>query len=257
VGEPLLQLDALSRASLERVPFSYAVVRELFRPDAAAALVADFPTDHYWVVDRRDEKASRYDVRPFIDFGTSEVRFPERLSPEWRALGADLASPAYRSALGNLIGLDLDEHPLEVNLFHYGPRALLEPHPDIPEKVVTHVLYFNESWERGDGGCLRILRSADPEDVVTEILPLIGTSSVIVRSDDSWHAVPAVRPDVDRSRRSMTVTFFRPGSRNSLFPVDGDYRLVDVTSKGSRGVQRLQELVHRVRRRLRRAVRGR
>src|SRR5439155_4403979 len=134
-------------------PFSYAVVDGLFRPRDAAALAGSYPTDHYRVLNARDEKAYRYDARPFIAFGTGELRFPERLSPEWRTLGADLASPAYREALGDLVRLDLRDAPVEVNLFHYGPRAMLEAHPDLPDKVVTHVLYFNESWERQYGGC--------------------------------------------------------------------------------------------------------
>jgi hypothetical protein len=251
----VLQLDAMSRSLLERVPFSHAVVDGLYRPNDAAALAANFPTDHYRVVNGRDEKAYRYDARPFIGLGMSEVRFPERLSPEWRALGADLSSAAYRRALGELVGLDLEDLPAEVNLFHYGPRSLLDPHPDLPDKVVTHVLYFNDSWDRADGGCLRILRSSNAEDFAKEILPLVGSSAVIVRSDNSWHAVPAVRPDVDRSRRSMTVTFYRPGSSSPIFPADRDYRLVEVTSKGSSAVQRAQDLAHRIARKVQRSMR--
>ncbi|MDQ6795909.1 MAG: 2OG-Fe(II) oxygenase [Chloroflexota bacterium] len=251
----VLQLDAVSRSRLEQVPFSHAVVDGLFRPNDAAALAANFPTDHYRVVNGRDEKVYRYDARPFIRFGTSEVRFPERLSPEWRALGADLGSAAYRRALGTLVGLDLQDLPVEVNLFHYGPRSLLDPHPDLPDKVVTHVLYFNDSWDREDGGCLRILRSSDDADFAKEILPLVGSSAVLVRSDNSWHSVPAVRPDVDRSRRSMTVTFYRPGSSSIIFPADRDYHLVDVTPKGSRPVDRVVDLVLRLTRKVQRSVR--
>jgi hypothetical protein len=249
VADRVLQIDALFRSHLERIPFAHALVEGLFRPDDAAALAASFPRDHYRIVRGTHQKAYRYDARPFVAFGTGEVLFPERLSTNWQTLGAELASPGYRRALAELTGVDLDNAPLEVNLFHYGPRSVLEPHLDLPDKLVTHVLYFNQSWERAHGGCLRILRSSDPADFAREILPLVGASAVLVRSDRSWHAVPAVRRGVTHSRRSMTVTFYRPGSTSTLFPRNEDYRLVDVTPNGSRAVHRLQVLIDRVRRR--------
>ena len=39
---------------------------------------------------------------------------------------------------------------------------------------------------------MNILRSADLADVAAEILPIVGYSSVLVRSDNSWHAVSRV-----------------------------------------------------------------
>ena len=91
---------------------------------------------------------------------------------------------------------------------------------DLPEKLVTHVLYFNRSWKRAHGGCLSILRSDDPTDLAAEILPIVGNSSVIVRSEDSWHAVSRVVNESASSRRSVTVTFYRPGSVSSMWPPD-------------------------------------
>ena len=45
----------------------------------------------------------------------------------------------------------------------------------------------------GLGGCLRILRSADEQDVHAELPPRLGSASLIVRSESSWHSVPRVR----------------------------------------------------------------
>jgi Rps23 Pro-64 3,4-dihydroxylase Tpa1-like proline 4-hydroxylase len=123
---------------------------------------------------------------------------------------------------------------MEVNVFHYGPGGSLGAHKDLPEKIVTHVLYFNRSWNSADGGCLSILRSADPTDQVAEILPIVGNSSVIVRSENSWHAVSRVVNHSAASRRSITVTFYRPGSVSTMWP-PGDtaplhrYHAVDLT----------------------------
>ena len=140
------------------------------------------------------------------------------MSGAWLALAEDLLSPAYREALSTLTGHDLGAVPLEVNVFHYGPGASLGPHLDLRDKLVTHVLYFNPSWNVEDGGCLTVLRSGDAADVAAEVAPTIGNSAVLVRSDKSWHAVSRVVNGCSESRRSMTVTFYRPGSVSTMWP---------------------------------------
>jgi hypothetical protein len=243
--DPVLQIEAMSRAALRQQPYAHAVIDGLFDPDRARALAGTFPRDHYRIVSGGAEKLYRYDARPFVAFGRDEVMFAADLSAEWQELGRQLASPAYREALGRLTNLDLRDAPLEVNLFHYGPRSLLEPHCDLADKIVTHVLYFNEAWDPADGGCLRILRSSNPDDFVTEIPPRVGSSAVLVRSENSWHGVPAVKPGVAHSRRSLTATFYRPGSTSTLFPEDEDYLLMTVGPNGSGPADRLRDFVAR------------
>jgi Rps23 Pro-64 3,4-dihydroxylase Tpa1-like proline 4-hydroxylase len=89
---------------------------------------------------------------------------------------------------------------------------------DLKDKIVTHVFYFNRAWDKTDGGCLTILRSPSMADVVADVAPLLGNSSVLVRSDKSWHAVSRVVEGCRRSRRSMTVTFYHPGSLSTMWP---------------------------------------
>jgi hypothetical protein len=55
-------------------------------------------------------------------------------------------------------------------------------------------------------------------DQAAVVLPLVGNSAVIVRSDCSWHAVPRVVQGSSQSRRSVTVTFYQPGSQSSMWP---------------------------------------
>jgi hypothetical protein len=54
--------------------------------------------------------------------------------------------------------------------------------------------------------------------VAAEIEPIVGNSAVIVRADNSWHAVSRVVNDSASSRRSVTVTFYRPGSNSTMWP---------------------------------------
>jgi len=55
---------------------------------------------------------------------------------------------------------------------------------------------------------------------------------------------------VTHSRRSLTATFYRPGSTSTLFPKDEDYRLVTVGPNGSGAVDRLVDFVVRAARRI-------
>jgi Rps23 Pro-64 3,4-dihydroxylase Tpa1-like proline 4-hydroxylase len=107
---------------------------------------------------------------------------------------------------------------MEINVVHYGPGAWLGPHVDLKEKVVTHVLYFNEAWDPQLGGCLNILKSSDPGDVHATIPPVVGNSVLLVRSNHSWHSVSRVAAQCQTSRRSVNVIFHLPGSVSTMWP---------------------------------------
>ena len=87
---------------------------------------------------------------------------------------------------------------------------------------MTHVFYFNETWDPQDGGCLNILRSSDMADSIAEITPIVGNSSVLVRAQNSWHSVSRVVEGCHTSRRSMNVIFYHPGAVSTMWP-PGDH----------------------------------
>ncbi|WP_185753852.1 2OG-Fe(II) oxygenase [Pseudomonas marginalis] len=207
--------------SLETAPYSWAEITNLYSAEDAAALAATYPHDHFkTVTGYGGEKNYDYEARALLPMGGDAIAYESELSEAWRRLARDLCSAAYRDALGALTDQDLRQAPMEVNVFHYGAGASLGPHPDLPDKRVTHILYFNESWDPAYGGCLNILRGKDPEAVVALVEPLVGNSAVLVRSDHSWHAVSPVVPSQTVSRRSVTVTFYQQGSRSSMWPED-------------------------------------
>src|SRR5882724_5445165 len=217
----MLDLTQIARRALETQPYSWAAIDDLFAPQAAAALAATYPRDHFKTLSGHDgEKEYLYEARALLGLGTGTVAHAAELSDVWRELAHDLLSPEYRAAMSLLTGHDLTAVPIEANVYHYGPGASLGPHLDLPYKLVTHVLYFNRAWNPNDGGCLSILRSGSPDDVAAEILPLVGHSAVLVRSDRSWHAVQPVALSSRKSRRSVTVTFYRPGSVSPMWPED-------------------------------------
>ncbi len=229
----MLNLQSVRSHQLESVPYRWGLVDNLFDAGDARSLTATYPCDHFKLVAGHDgEKGFEFEARALIVMGGNTVAYADELSEAWRALAADLLSPDYRAAISGLTGCDLTEAPMEVNVHHYGPGCSLGAHTDFPEKLATHVLYFNDSWNRSDGGCLRILRSGDLADVAAEISPIVGNSAVLVRSEKSWHAVSSVVSDSPRSRRSMTVTFYRPGSVSAMWP-SGDATPLHRYSGGS------------------------
>ncbi|MBT2339003.1 MULTISPECIES: 2OG-Fe(II) oxygenase family protein [Pseudomonas] len=215
----MLELSRLESTALKSHPFSWAEIGNLYSTRDAAALAGSFPHDHFKTVSGYGgEKNYDYEARALVEMGTGTIAFAEELSDAWLSLARDLGSAHYREAMSRLTGIDLRDVPMEVNVFHYGPGASLGAHPDLPDKLVTHILYFNESWNRDDGGCLQILSSNDPAAVIAEIEPLVGNSAVLVRSANSWHAVSQVVGHCNASRRSLTATFYRPGSVSSMWP---------------------------------------
>lgn len=238
----MIDLTRISAGTLNREPFRWAEIDALYSPSDAAALAATYPHDHFKLVQGYGgEKDYEYEARALIAMGANRIEHEATLSDSWKALARDLLSAQYRAALSTLTGVDLSTSPLEVNVFHYGPGASLGAHSDLPDKVVTHVLYFNESWNAADGGCLSILRAKDLAARCAEVLPVVGNSAVLVRSDDSWHAVSRVVRSSATSRRSVTVTFYRPGSVSSMWPEDDRAPLHDYRPPKRGILQRIRE----------------
>jgi SM-20-related protein len=216
----MIDFDRISQQHLETEPYRWAVIDELFSPRDAADLSATFPRDHFKrLADYAGEKDFEYEARALLGMGEQSISRAGKLSIAWRALANDFLSPAYRAAMSSLTGFDLSSVPLEVNVFHYPPGGSLGAHPDLRDKIVTHVLYFNESWNDDDGGCLTILRSSNPRDIVRTVSPVVGNSAIVVRSDNSWHAVSPVVKSCRLSRRSLTATFYHPGSVSTMWPL--------------------------------------
>ena len=215
----MINLAAIEKQAIHADPFEWAFASDLFSPSDASSLVDTFPRDNYKSVKGSDaERAWEYQARALIHLGANVISAPHGLSEHWRRVAEDLLSPAYRTAMSRLTGRDLASAPMEAYVCHYGVGSFQEPHRDLPEKIVTHVLYFNGTWDKAHGGCLNILRSRDPSDVFAEAVPIVGNSAILVRSDKSWHSVSRVTEGCRYSRRSMNVIFYHSGAVSTMWP---------------------------------------
>jgi hypothetical protein len=218
----VIDFDAIASAELQATPYEWAVVPQAVEPGQAAALIDTFPVDDFWRLQHHDgEKSYTYSARPLVILGDDQPASLSPLSDPWQELVRDLLSPRYRDALSRAIARPLDDALMEVAVWRWDQDAELGPHLDMREKLVTQVFYLNGGWNPWWGGCLRILNSKDEGDLHSEIPPLLGSSSVLVRSDESWHCVSPVA-DAPVPRRSVIVTWFHAGSESPSWYEDDD-----------------------------------
>jgi SM-20-related protein len=251
----VINFDALRTHELETHPFNWAFVTDaLDSAHAAFELQSSFPREDFWIIAGGDaEKDYSYAARPLVTLGNDRPAPLSPLAPAWEKLVEDLLSSEYRLALAELTRLDLDDALMEASVWRWDPDAHLGPHRDLPDKLVTHVLYLAPEWDSAWGGCLRILGSEDGDNVVAELPPRLGTASVLLRSERSWHSVTPVQDVAAEPRRSVIVTWFVPGSVSPVWGVDGR-RGVTCTAGGVREDAGLVERAsHRARHVARRA----
>lgn len=219
----MLDLDALRRVRLEDPPHRWGYLPAALEPAAAAELRESFPATGFWRLRQHDgEKAMDFGLRCIVPLGGTEPVEAESLQRPWLVFAAELLSDEYREAFGAALGVSLDDHLLELSAWRWGPDAFLDPHVDIPRKLASQVFYFNEDWDPGWGGCLHILTSSDPADVAAELPPALGSASIVVRSESSWHAVPPVRAAAREERLSVIATWQHPGTDSPFWTVEPD-----------------------------------
>lgn len=162
----VIDLGALSRTRLARDPFDFLVVPHFVPPAAARAARLSFPLS-----------------------GHGGIRPAHAASPGdgFDRLLQAVREPAFTRAMAEKFGVALDPRTLMLTM-----RSLCRPqdggiHADSADKVVTALIYLNESWPHG-GGMLRILRGPHAiDDMVAEVPPLDGTLLAFRRTDTSFH----------------------------------------------------------------------
>ena len=184
----VLNLAALEAAPLEQDRFDYLVVADFVRPEARPALERDYP-----------------DIEGPANHRLEEVKY----GPAFAAFLEELQSPAFAQRLGARFGVDLEETPATITVRRYAQATDGNIHTDSWTKIITVLVYFNESWPH-ETGQLRLLRSAtDIEDYAAEVTPLSGTLIAFRRSDHSFHG----HKPFEGERLMLQMSFVRPTRR--------------------------------------------
>jgi len=211
----VIDVEALVHSRLSESPYPYTVIEGSFRSEADSELLsAEFLTDGYKydvrLANEEGKKQYRAHNYQLLDYGRPCDDHMSRLTPRWRELVEDVCSQEYRAAIATCSRVDLTGAALDVRLVRYGNNDWIEPHVDRKDKLVTHLFYLNAFWPEEWSGALRILSGPGIDDYARQIFPHAGVSVVMVRTDNSWHAVPPVASDAGDSRKVFLVHFVRP-----------------------------------------------
>jgi Rps23 Pro-64 3,4-dihydroxylase Tpa1-like proline 4-hydroxylase len=121
----------------------------------------------------------------------------------------EIEAPEFRARVSAKFGIDLEPLRLEMTFRRFSEASDGNVHNDSRVKVVTALIYFNETWPH-PGGRLRLLRSStDVRDYAAEVEPVAGNLVVFRRSETSFHGF---EPFVGE-RRSLQMYWVRPKKR--------------------------------------------
>ena len=181
----ILDLQSFARTPLQRDPCDFIVVPEFVRRDVLDEINRDYPGI--------DEPGN---------FPAEELQY----GPSFAALLAELASDETRRAFAGKFGIDLDHLLLQTTVRRYSEASDGAIHNDSRNKIVTALIYFNETWPHA-GGRLRLLRSPkNIEEYAAEVPPERGTLLAFRRSEYSYHGfVPC-----EAERRSLQMYWVKP-----------------------------------------------
>src|SRR6195952_3994054 len=165
-----IDLDAFEAAALAREPFAYAMVPRFVKPDAMAAINADYPLVTH---------PGSFPL-PTLEFGPAFRQFMEAIQ-----------GPEFTRAVEEKFGLDLSGRPTMVTARGVSAARDGQIHTDSRTKLVTVLIYMNNAWEDSTGR-LRLLRGPnDLEDVIAEVPPDEGTMLIFKNEPHAWHGFHA------------------------------------------------------------------
>jgi len=167
VIRPVVDLEALRRAEVQRDPFPYLTVPNFIRAEAFDEVSTGFP------------EIAHPGSFPLmvLDYGAG-----------FSALADDLAAPELAKIVGEKLAVALESKPTMITVRGQSSDVIDgKIHTDSRTKLVTALIYMNDNWE-SDRGRLRLLRSRDSlEDVLTEVPPEKGALLLFRNDPNAWH----------------------------------------------------------------------
>ena len=147
-------------------PFEFIIVPAFLRPQRLDDVNADFPAI---------EQAGNFPIEE-LTFG-----------PRFGSLLDELKGAQLRAAIEQKFDVDLEGLRHVVTVRARSQKSDGNIHTDAPSKVLTALIYLNQTWE-SEGGRLRLMRNErDFDDYIAEVPPIAGTLLLFKRTDNSWH----------------------------------------------------------------------
>jgi len=186
-----LDIEKLAGTEAQREPFEFLTVPAFVSGENLAAVNRDFP---------KLEKPGNFPLDA-LQYGPSFAAFID-----------EIRGPEFRKAAEQKFNIRLEGLEARITVRGFADPSDGEIHTDIRSKVVTGLLYLNESWE-SSAGRLRLLRNGrDFEDYIAEVPPIGGTLLMFKRSDNSWHG----HKPFSGKRRTIQVNWIDPSKEKPL-----------------------------------------
>lgn len=186
----ILKLDALRNAPVAQTPYPYFVVENSILDSEVQSVIRDFP---------------------FLKQGGSFNLEDVEIKPHFDRLLKSVDTPEFRRILTDKFAVDVMEHPMMITLRGYSRQKDGRIHTDSKTKLLTILIYLNESWE-AETGRLRILNNAtDMNDYVAEINSGPGDLVAFKVTENGWHGyIP-----YEGQRQSIQINFLTNGKASA------------------------------------------
>ncbi len=177
-----LNIDRLRSAKIATEPYQFTIVPDFLSSESVRRINATYPNI---------AKGGSYPIES-LDQGMAIKEVIDELD-----------GPEFETVIAEKFGVVLNGRPKMYSLRGYTRAKDGQIHTDSKDKIVTVLLYLNETWVQ-PGGRLRILRNGtNVDDYVAEVPPDNGTLLAFKRSDSSWHG----HHPFDGQRRSLQMNW--------------------------------------------------
>jgi SM-20-related protein len=161
-----LRLEAFRATPLVEQPFAHLIVPGFIDPTALPEINADYPK-----------------ISSTGSFPVDQVSF----GPAFKRVLDELESDDFREAFEEKFGVGLSGRPTVTTVRGRCGVGDGKIHTDSTTKIITVLIYMNESWEQASGRLRLLHSSSDINDIIVEVPPVAGTLLAFKRSDNSWH----------------------------------------------------------------------
>lgn len=186
----ILKLDALKNAEVSSAPYPFFVVENALADNEVQAVIQDFP---------KIEQGGSFNIEDV------------EIKPNFDRFLKSLDTPEFRQILTDKFDVNVMEHPMMITLRGYSRQKDGRIHSDSKSKLLTVLIYLNESWDAPNGR-LRILNDdKDINNYVAEINAGPGALVAFKVTDNGWHGyIP-----YEGQRQSIQINFLTSEKANA------------------------------------------
>ncbi|MCU4316762.1 2OG-Fe(II) oxygenase [Acinetobacter bereziniae] len=186
----ILKLDALKNAEVVTTPYPFFVVENALADSEVQAVIKDFP---------KIEQGGSFNIEDV------------EIKPNFDRFLKSLDTSEFRQILTDKFDVNVMEHPMMITLRGYSRQKDGRIHSDSKSKLLTILIYLNESWDAPNGR-LRILNDdKDINNYVAEIGAGPGSLVAFKVTDNGWHGyIP-----YEGQRQSIQINFLTSEKANA------------------------------------------